>query len=637
MSVSKEDLLKSTPRLLGDLDYSKITLSPKEAFILSRIDGSSKVSEIAKISATNIDDTLTAIIALALKETIDFREFDAKELKPSPPRSTANKPVTAPPSPKAAKVSAAPFQPPAKSQTPPQTASPPPQPQERQPRPTHPPRPKRAARPGPRLIQPLVERPEVKEDLSDLSENGTFAQTSYPETLGKLAIDKVTGILRIKRREGMGYKDIYFRAGVPVFVGGTYMVERECLGQLLKMTGKITDYDLQRSIEMVKEGQQQGEALIELGVINRKMLGSALKWQAELKMAEVFTWKPGEGSYEFYRVGAFAREFNPVDVSVGALILKGVKRGFSFDIVQKTIDAAMENYVIKKSGTELDPYSFNFQLPETRLYEQVIDGNITLAEIIEKAQMDPKQVKQFLYALLITQIIEFRDKPAAGTDEDKIIDDLKARLSLSQKGTYFDGLGIHWTSIGWKVQEGWEKIQRLYGPNSKYQKSGVEDIIKLSSQIYDMGKKSYDVLINDNKRIAYRKEIHNETKLKTSSDLQYQQAESQLLWKEDYKSAVEILESAAELAPNNWIIQASYACALIMRFYPSEREKYSVGEKLLHRTLNAAPSNDIVHFYAGHAYAAMHRTSQARSEFETAVRLNPGNKDAKKALRRLNK
>jgi tetratricopeptide (TPR) repeat protein len=402
------------------------------------------------------------------------------------------------------------------------------------------------------------------------------------------------------------------------------------------MAGKITSHDLTRSMDLVKQGKTQGEALIQLGIINSKILNGVLKWQAELKLAEIFTWKEGEGSYEFYRAAAFTRDFTPVQIVLGGLILKGIKRGFPFSTVQSRIKPYMNQYVIKRSKTEFDPLSLNFQLPEQRLYEKVIDGSLTIKQIIEESQMDPQLVSQLIYALIATKLVELRDRPATGSDEDQLLEDLKSRLSLSRKGDFFDCLGIHWTSVGWKVQEGWEKIQRFYGPDSKYQQSGVDEIMNAAKDIYDFGKKAYEVLINDQRRVEYRKEIFNETKLMLSSDLQYQQAESQLLWKEDYRHAIEILESAAELAPNNWVIQAAYACALVKRYYPSNPE-YQKGEKVLQRALTQGSKNDVVHFYAGHAYWALRRTTQARTEFEIALRINPKNFDAAKALRAMAK
>jgi len=251
--------------------------------------------------------------------------------------------------------------------------------------------------------------------------------------------------------------------------------------------------------------------------------------------------------------------------------------------------------------------------------------------------MDPQHVMQFFFAMECTEMLGFRDRPAGASGEEKIIEDLKDRLSLAQKGSYFDALGIHWTSVGHKVQEGWEKVQREYGPESKLQKSGIPEIIELCNKIVELGKKAQEAIIDEKRRIEYRNSLFNETKLQLSADLLYQQAESQLLWKEDFKGALENLESAVEVQPRNHMMQSAYACALIKRYYPSNPEKYREGEKIVQRALAGGANNDMVHFYAGHAYWALNRTSQAKQEFEAAVRLNPNNHDARKALRALNK
>jgi len=666
MTVTRETLLLSTPLLVKGVDFSKANLSPKEAFLLSRIDGSMKVADISKISSMSIDDTLSAILSLALKEIIRFKEFSNDQLmsKPATPKPPTSKPPT--PKPAASQPPPTPTSQPAASKAPSPTA-PAPKPPATQPTETpppdstpapqptaasSPPAPREittpAAAPPPRkasppseealkIIQPLYKRSEIKEDLADLLHKGNLKELPFPELLGKLYVEKLSGILRLMRRSGMGYKELYIRSGMPIYVGGTYIIEKECLGQLLKMAGKITSHDLGRSIDLVKQGKLQGEALIQLGIINGKILTGVLKWQAEIKLAEIFTWKAGEGTYEFYRTATFARDFIPVQIVLGALILKGIKRGFPYSVVQSQLGPHTNKYVIKRSKTEFDSASLAFQLPEQRLFEKVIDGSLTIKQIVEESQMDPQMVNQCIYALIATKLVELRDRPATGSDEDKLVEDLKSRLALSQKGDFFDCLGIHWTSVGWKVQEGWDKVQKIYGPESKYQQSGVDDMVGKAKAIYDFGKKAYEALINDQRRAEYRREIFNETKLQLSSDLQYQQAESQLLWKEDYRHAVEILESAAELAPTNWVIHAAYGCALIKRYYPNNSAEYQKGEKVLQRALVQGSKNDIVHFYAGHAYWAMRRTNQAKAEFEMALRINPKNIDASKALRAMAK
>jgi len=478
----------------------------------------------------------------------------------------------------------------------------------------------------------------VVEDLSDMKMSGKFVDAPYPKLLADLFREKITGILRIFRQKNGPYKEIYYRSGIPVFICGTYVIEKECLGQLLKLSGKISDYDLDKSLEtMLESHDMQGQVLLRMGVINSQMLTASLKWQIEIKLAEVFTWKLGEGYFEFYTIGTFHRPIEPIQVNIAGMVLKGIKRGFPFTAVQAQINPKLDMYVNKKSPPLFNPEDFKFQLPEQRLWENLIDGSLTGREIVDESKMDPQHAMQFFFALVCTDMVEFRERPLGATNEDKIISDLKDRLSLSEKGSHFDSLGIHWSSVGHKVKQGWEKIQREYGPESKMQKADVPEMVELSKKIYDMGKKAFEFLMDDKRRMEYRNGLFNETKIVLSAELLYQQAESQLLWKEDYNGALDNLEPAAELQPRNFIIQAAFATALIKRFYPNNPDRYREAEKILQRALTGGSNSDMVHFYAGHAYWGLKRTTQAKSEFETALRLNPANHDARKALRMLSK
>lgn len=484
----------------------------------------------------------------------------------------------------------------------------------------------------------MIERPEVQEDLSSMTKSGTFAETSYPKLLANLYGSKETGILHIYRQKGGPYKQIYFRGGKPVCIRGTYIIEKECLGQLLKFSHKISDWDLNNSLKIMQETKQyQGEVFVREGTLTKQTLNSALKWQADLKLAEVFTWKPGEGHFEFYSLGTFKRDKDPIEIDIPSLLLKGVKRGFPAQSIEAILRPNMDKYVVKKTKAPFTPDDFMLQLPEERLWEEVIDGDRTLKEVIDEARMDPDQVKRLVYIFEITEMVEFRDKPAGGTDEDKLLEDLKTRLGLSEKGTFFDALGIYWGGVGHTVEEGWEKVQREYGPDSKIRQNEHPQIKKMCESLIKFGKVAYEAIKESRARIEYRNSIFNETKLELSGDLAYQQAESQLLMKEDYRGALANIEMAAELQPRNMLIRAAHGCAMVKRFYPSEPERYREGEKIIRSALVGGANSDMVHFYAGHAFWTLGRITSARDEFEMAVRLNPGNHDARKAIRAMSK
>lgn len=708
--IPKEQLLESTPSIKAGIDFTKLQITPKEAFLLSRIDGKLKIKDIIHLSSMGQEETFASILSLALKEIITFKEFTIDQLRGKPASTFSSKPsqLQQPSSPKsesqaspriekARASSSAPPQsirptPPSSSKQPSQSASLPSTPKttthspsvppsapsqptakqipqqekstsvweqlEVQPplepptsvahieEPTSPPiayvPPKAPVSAQgahfPKLVKPLIPRDDVVEDLSDLKMQGKFTEIPYPKLLAQIYAQKYTGILRIYRQKNGPCKDVYIRGGTPVFIAGTYIIEKECLGNLLKMSGKISEYDLKRSIdEMLTTHGLQGQILMRMGVINSQMLNAALKWQLEIKLAEIFTWKWGEGFFEFYQTSGFHRPIDPVQVNLAAIILKGIKRGYPFTAVQAYVNPLLDKYPIKKTPPLFNPEDFKFQLPEQRLWNNLISGTDTGRDILNESRMDPQHVMQFFYAMVLTEMLVFKDKPMGTTDEEKLVEDLKARLSLSQKGSHFDALGIHWTSVGYKVEEGWKKIQREYGPESKLQKTGISEVIELCNKICELAKCGYEFLKDEKRRIEYRSQLFNETKLNLSAELLYQQAESQLLWKEDFDGAIENLEPAVELQPRNYMYQAAYATALIKKYYLKDSDKYREAEKILQRALTGGANNDMVHFYAGHAYWTMRRLNQARVEFETALRLNPGNRDAQKALRALSK
>lgn len=85
IGVRRIDSLDHIRRVLGNLDrvlrltenplllYQKMTLSPSEGFVLSRVDGSTSISEIASISPLGEDETLRCVFALVAAGVVELQ------------------------------------------------------------------------------------------------------------------------------------------------------------------------------------------------------------------------------------------------------------------------------------------------------------------------------------------------------------------------------------------------------------------------------------------------------------------------------------------------------------------------------------------------------------------------------------
>lgn len=632
-------------------------ITPRQAFLLSRITSKMRVKEVCQVTGIAQTELFSLLSKLAEKGIIQVDSASHGGPPRAAPRPVAPAPAPAQPQP----PEPAPAQPPTpapesgptmaiEGEPATQPVAPPPPPQPLPPeafeQPLAPPpqvmppsrsteaheRPPPQRREAPaRIVAPIRDRKEPK-DYGKPTEKGDLSVKLFPMMLAELAMETKTGVLRVIRNDGGGYKDIFIKAGFPAIVESHVLVEKECLGRLLKFAGKITDYDLDRSIEeMMKTKKRQGEILLEMGCLTHRDLDVALRWQTEIKLQDIFTW-PG-GTYEFYQMTTL--DVVPSKIILPAFIHKGIRRSLPMSMVQKVINNNLKNYPSKEAKQPFRPEDFNFQPLERKLFEEGIDGSKPLADVLEEVQFDKQVAMKVFVSLYATGMIKFRDTRAATSREAKMLQELKERASVSEKGNYFDMLGIHWGCVTRKVEEAYNKIIDIYGPKGKLMKELGPEAKEYCNTIILKAEEARNFLVSEQNRRDYRLKIYDKSKMEISADLQLRQAETQLIWKEDYQGALDNLESAADINPKSGLIQAALGAAIVGRFKGKEKEKVQEGMKKIQRALSMAPNNDMVHFYAGLAYVTAGRMGQARTAFETATRLNPANKDARRYLARI--
>ncbi|MGH9121251.1 MAG: DUF4388 domain-containing protein, partial [Acidimicrobiales bacterium] len=124
-----------------------------------------------------------------------------------------------------------------------------------------------------------------------------LAQTPLANVLIAALKQKATGQLTIR---APGYEDrIYFSAGVP---SGTQVPEPfKPLGRMLLGLGWINQDQLDRSLEEMKKGERQGEALVKLGALTPEKLTEALQVQLVRNLVEIARLPSGELMFESIR------------------------------------------------------------------------------------------------------------------------------------------------------------------------------------------------------------------------------------------------------------------------------------------------------------------------------------------------
>jgi DNA-binding response OmpR family regulator/tetratricopeptide (TPR) repeat protein len=148
---------------------------------------------------------------------------------------------------------------------------------------------------------------------------GTIDAVGLPALFAYAVDASATGTLRLSR--GMLNKLVYLREGRPVFVDSN--VRNETLGAFLLNKQVIEEQSLIRALKHARATNLKlGEALIDLGLVDKQTIDAALRAQVRLKIATTLKWP--DGAFHFSPGDDFADRvpdcsFEPLPLLMGAL------------------------------------------------------------------------------------------------------------------------------------------------------------------------------------------------------------------------------------------------------------------------------------------------------------------------------
>jgi hypothetical protein len=152
-----------------------------------------------------------------------------------------------------------------------------------------------------------------------LPEQGQLEDTPFPVLLLDLHRAQFSGWARLSRERAT--KSFLFRNGVPVFAESN--LTSESLGVQLMDAGEISRGDYSRVIERVEQdGCKEGNALLELQLIEPRELFVALKQQIRKRLLECFGWN--RGSFRIEPGDPPPEETTPFKTELFGLLQEGV-------------------------------------------------------------------------------------------------------------------------------------------------------------------------------------------------------------------------------------------------------------------------------------------------------------------------
>jgi CheY-like chemotaxis protein len=490
-------------------------------------------------------------------------------------------------------------------------------------------------------------------ELSDIDPDlrGSLAYQPFARILQRIYADRLTGALLLMRESVK--KIVYFVDGYPASVRSNTL--GECLGQILLQQKLISRQTLDESLQRMKaDKKHQGTVLVEMGALSPYNLTRALVAQMEAKFYEIFSWRSGDFAF---KEGKGAPD-EPVHLerAPAALILEGIRRHYDQERVRSVLAAFAGQYVAPSRDALRRLQDITADAGERRFIES-LDGSLRLEAALAASPVPIQRARLLLVAMSEAGMIEpSRSKRAtetrrvvsdgAGQPEQKGREELAAVFETMRNQTHFQVLGVAADASAGDVDAAYEELAREYHPDQF--RARPDDVRSLGLRIFDRLGEAQVVLRDTNRRRKYQAQLEREkTQLQDGDSAPFMQRESsgdaaeqvyfagvEHLRARRYREAVQAFRQAASLSPG----QASYRGALgwaLFRQAPADIDAIQAGLTELRRAVQMEPTNPWVRISLGRFFAETGYPDDAISEFEVALRLNPGLADIEEEIRRL--
>jgi DNA-binding response OmpR family regulator len=511
--------------------------------------------------------------------------------------------------------------------------------------------------PGQRREKRDVERTARTLEHADADLRGTLKRTPFARVLQRLFARRSTGSLLLMRDTTK--KIVSFVDGYPVSVRSNVLAE--CLGQILLQQRLISNEALQESLRRMKaEKRQQGEILVEMGVLSPYNLSRALVEQLEAKLFEVFSWP--DGQYMF-KVGQPPEgDALRLDRSPAALILEGIRRHYPVSRQDSVLTAYAGKYVALSPDPVLRLQEVTSD-PGEQQFVKDIDGRTRLETVIDSARISRDRARLLLVALSQAGMIEPADAPIRkhGTPTPAAVTTAvdvasgpasvpggAVLLSANQLGLVAQTVRSqnHYWALGIKpddpietVDQAYEALARSFHPD-RYRQRPEEDR-RTAQEIFDRLTEAHRVLSDPTRRRAYVAKLEKQrpndapsVPLPSGAAKEIYEAGMQHLRANRHRESVEAFRQAARMLPDQADFRAALGWALF-REAPADARAGRAARAELLRAIQLDPKSHRARYYLGHFYAQSGQADLAIAEFEKLLELDPSAVDVADEIRRL--
>jgi Domain of unknown function (DUF4388) len=256
---------------------------------------------------------------------------------------------------------------------------------------------------------------------------GTLRDFSLADIFQLIGLQRKTGVLTLRSKDDT--VTVTFLDGKVVGADSLNRRLENRLGTVLIRTGFLTQDQLNRALEIQKETLQRlGFILTHYGIISAESLKEAIQLQIMQVVYRLFRWKDGDYHFSQETTIEYDRD-NVTPISAESILMEGARMIDEWPIIEKRIRSydlvfrkkLTDQEIVVVGADEADEIDFDgspakkkkggltdqirISQEEKAIYDMV-DGTMTVGDIVEVARLSEFDTNKALYELLTRDLIE---------------------------------------------------------------------------------------------------------------------------------------------------------------------------------------------------------------------------------------
>lgn len=256
---------------------------------------------------------------------------------------------------------------------------------------------------------------------------GTLRDFSLADIFQLIGLQRKTGVLTLRSKEDT--VTVTFLDGKVVGADSLDRRLENRLGSVLIRTGYLTQDQLNRALEIQKETLQRlGFILTHYGIISAESLKEAIQLQITQIVYRLFRWHDGDYHFSQETTIEYDRD-NVTPISAESILMEGARMIDEWPIIEKRIRSydmvfrkkLTDQEIVVVGADDADEIDFDGNsakkrkggftesiriTQEEKSIYSMVDGTMTVGEIVEVSRLPEFDTNKALYELLTRDLIE---------------------------------------------------------------------------------------------------------------------------------------------------------------------------------------------------------------------------------------